>query len=187
MRTCTKCGTEKPLTEFNFCKSGGRFRRRVCKGCQGAAEAKRGVGYRLPRKAQKRQYDAIRYATRADQKKQYNWDFYNTRLGLAKYLCGNAKLRASKRGLPFDLTPEYIESIMPPQMVCPVLGITMERNRGRSRANSPTLDRIAPDRGYVMGNVIVISHRANSIKSDATAQEIERVAEWIKKQLPPEV
>ena len=44
---------------------------------------------------------------------------------------------------------------------------------------SPTLDRIVPSLGYVPGNVVVISHKANSIKSNATAAEIRAVADWL--------
>lgn len=42
-----------------------------------------------------------------------------------------------------------------------------------------SLDRIVPSLGYVPGNVAVISHRANRIKSDATADELRAVADWL--------
>lgn len=89
-------------------------------------------------------------------------------------LLNYAKRRAMKQGVRFDLKesdftiPEY----------CPVLAIPLYRNRGghRQAANSPSLDRIKPDKGYVVGNVIVVSSRANSIKGDATRDELMRVA-----------
>ena len=64
---------------------------------------------------------------------------------------------------------------------CPVLGIKLERNRDKCGPGpgSPTLDRIVPSLGYVPGNVVVISHKANSIKSNATAAEIRAVADWL--------
>lgn len=40
---------------------------------------------------------------------------------------------------------------------------------------SPTIDRIINDLGYVKGNVIVISWRANRIKSDATLAELKAI------------
>ena len=47
---------------------------------------------------------------------------------------------------------------------------------------SPSLDRIDPNKGYVPGNIIVICHRANCIKADATAKEIEDVANWLQRE-----
>jgi hypothetical protein len=37
-----------------------------------------------------------------------------------------------------------------------------------------------PAKGYVKGNVAVISTRANRIKSNATYKEIQMVADWVK-------
>lgn len=45
-------------------------------------------------------------------------------------------------------------------------------------ANSPSLDRIEPDLGYVAGNAIVISNRANRLKSDATIDELRAIASF---------
>ena len=39
----------------------------------------------------------------------------------------------------------------------------------------PSLDRIDGAKGYVKGNVRVISHRANMLKNDATIEELELV------------
>lgn len=43
------------------------------------------------------------------------------------------------------------------------------------RDYSPSLDRIDNRLGYVKGNVIVVSHRANAIKRDATLDELRRI------------
>ncbi len=61
---------------------------------------------------------------------------------------------------------------------CPALGIPLYRAAGSAAQgpNSPTLDRIVPELGYVRGNVRVISSRANQIKSDATPAELLQVA-----------
>ena len=57
------------------------------------------------------------------------------------------------------------------------------RAMGKAQAdNSPTLDRIIPERGYVKGNVVVISALANRIKTNANVRQIELVAEWLRKQ-----
>lgn len=62
---------------------------------------------------------------------------------------------------------------------CPLLGIKLQRGTGKGRVlpNSPTLDKIIPALGYVPGNVMVISHRANSIKRDATLEELQALVQ----------
>jgi hypothetical protein len=58
---------------------------------------------------------------------------------------------------------------------CPVLGIPLAVSTRRCSAGSPTLDRIDSRLGYVQGNVIVVSFRANTIKSDSTLEELAAV------------
>lgn len=61
--------------------------------------------------------------------------------------------------------------------VCPVLGIPLKAggNMGRKAPNSPSLDRIDNSKGYVKGNVVVVSLRANMLKSDATLDELAKL------------
>jgi hypothetical protein len=91
-----------------------------------------------------------------------------------------AKRRAKDRDLPFSITEEYLESIW--TGVCPVFQtrLNLPGHEGRERtATKPSLDRIVPDKGYIPGNVIWISLRANQMKSDGTSEELFRVAEWL--------
>ena len=87
----------------------------------------------------------------------------------------SAKGRAKRFGLPFRITSKDV--FIP--LICPILGIVLQRGLGQQRDNSPSLDRIIPQRGYVRGNIQVISNRANSIKRNATSQEIRKVADWL--------
>jgi hypothetical protein len=92
---------------------------------------------------------------------------------LEKQLLSAAKMRAKKKGMPFDL--EIWEIAIP--TFCPYFGLRLERASGRVKDNSPTLDRIYPKRGYVTGNIEVISWRANRLKGDGTAEEHRQIAE----------
>lgn len=40
------------------------------------------------------------------------------------------------------------------------------------------------EKGYVPGNVVVMSYRANRLKNDGTAEEHEIIAAWMRKNLP---
>jgi len=99
--------------------------------------------------------------------------------GKASAMVSDAKTRANKRGLPFDIT---IDDVCIPS-ICPILGIPLMFGDGTANDNSPQLDRIIPDLGYVKGNIQVISAKANRIKSNATQAEIKMVLEWFEKQL----
>lgn len=97
------------------------------------------------------------------------------------HILASIRSRCAKLGIPFDLT---VEDIHPPTH-CPVLGIELARNHKGSksgpRPNSPAVDRIIPELGYVRGNVLVVSHLANSIKQNATPEQILKVAEFYAK------
>lgn len=91
-----------------------------------------------------------------------------------------AKKRAKSLGVPFNLTEEDI--IFPE--ICPALGIpvVLEKIDGpRKRTNNtPSLDRIIPELGYVKGNVEMISWRANRLKNDAKLYELERLVTYMR-------
>jgi hypothetical protein len=96
------------------------------------------------------------------------------------YLLARARNRAKTDGIVFDLG---VADIVIPES-CPILGIPLMRRAGNCAGpNSPSLDRIIPSRGYVRGNVQVISHRANSMKRDDTLDELVRLGEWAASQL----
>ena len=99
----------------------------------------------------------------------------------------NFKKRCADREIPYSddcLNCDYLISIMPNDMVCPILGLEMRFGLadGNDKYQSPTIDKLIPSKGYVKGNVAWISARANLIKSDATSDEIMKVAKWLKKQ-----
>jgi hypothetical protein len=93
-----------------------------------------------------------------------------------------AKYRAIKRGLEFNID---ISDVIIPE-VCPILGLPLVIADGTGkpggRMNSPSLDRIDNTKGYVKGNVQVISHMANSMKFTANKEQLLAFAKWILKE-----
>lgn len=94
-----------------------------------------------------------------------------------KKMFRRAKTRAKERGLDFDLDQSDI--LIPTH--CPILGLELICHKGRSGGmpNSPALDRINNSKGYVKGNVMVISHRANMMKADSSPEDMLLFAKWV--------
>lgn len=91
-----------------------------------------------------------------------------------KRLLQRAQYRATRTQREFNLTLDDIPEI---PTHCPVLGIELKTRNGRSGLypDSISLNRIDPSRGYVKGNIEIISQRANHLLSNATIEELEKV------------
>ena len=90
-----------------------------------------------------------------------------------------ARRRAKVNKLDFNLE---LEDIIIPE-ICPVLNIPLAFSRTGEktpRSNSPSLDRVDNTKGYIKGNVAIISNRANQLKDNATIQELESIVNYMK-------
>ena len=61
---------------------------------------------------------------------------------------------------------------------CPLLGVELNYTKysGNTAPNNyATLDKIDPDKGYVLGNVQIVSFRANTLKNSATLEELKLI------------
>ena len=117
----------------------------------------------------------------SEKNKQKIRDFRNTKEGYLRTGLYKFKSRCKKNGIPFNLTYEFLESISTER--CPVFGtqfIWRAQGTGRGpKENTPSLDRIIPELGYVQGNVAFISTLANLIKQNVTEKELYAVADWL--------
>lgn len=93
-------------------------------------------------------------------------------------MCAAAKKRAKASGLEYELNWQQIQI---PDF-CPVLGIPLFVGE-RQCDNSPTLDRLDNLKGYTEDNVRVISWRANTLKRDATLDELEKIVQYMRNNL----
>lgn len=84
-----------------------------------------------------------------------------------------AKSRAKKCNLEFNLD---ITDIQIPEL-CPVLKIKLVF--GSRTGNTPSIDRIDSTKGYVKGNVQIISHLANTMKNNATPEQLLQFSLWV--------
>jgi hypothetical protein len=87
-------------------------------------------------------------------------------------LLHQVKSRAKKTGLKFNL---MVEDIVIPS-VCPVLQIEFKKG---DKLLSPSVDRKNNRKGYVKGNIQIMSGLANVMKNKATPIQLRRFAAWI--------
>lgn len=94
---------------------------------------------------------------------------------IARRLLSDAKYRSKKYNIEINIDLSDIE--VPDN--CPILGIPLFCNSKHSGPNSPSIDRIDSSKGYIKNNIQVISHKANTMKSDANLDELVLFAMWV--------
>lgn len=151
MKRCSKCSIEKDDGEF---PSG----RNTCKICKTKEYREK---YNLKRNLK---YKIDPEFRDAEKQRSRNWRHKNPEKSILK----DARRRSIEKNIPFNLSSEDI--IIPE--VCPILKIALNKNTGLWKDDSPSIDRIIPEKGYVKENIIIISYRANRIKNDHTISEI---------------
>jgi hypothetical protein len=97
-----------------------------------------------------------------------------------KYILTRTRFRAKKHKLDFTIDETDIN--IPD--TCPVLGIPiytindLHLKRG-PKFNSLSIDRIDNSKGYIKGNIRIMSHKANVMKNSATPEELLQFAYWV--------
>jgi hypothetical protein len=94
----------------------------------------------------------------------------------ARLLYSNIKSRCKRLGREFSIE---IEDIIIPEK-CPVFGFELKRENRETWMCAPSVDRIDSSKGYIKGNVTVVSRRANILKRDATIGELEQLFNYYK-------
>jgi hypothetical protein len=153
-KQCSKCGAVKPISEF--------FKRKLNKdGLEGQCKL-------------------------CQEEKNSKWEKANPVKVQTMYMAYAAKTRAKNKNLAYDIDANYLRSIV--TETCPLLEVklewsTLRDNGGKLLPNSPSLDRIVPEQGYTKGNVWIVSHRGNMLKSNASPEELRRIAKAVERVL----
>jgi hypothetical protein len=99
------------------------------------------------------------------------------RLPEIKSIYNRLKASAKKRGIKFTLTLPELNNLSFP-ITCPIFNIPLKFNRGKIEDDSYSIDRIDSSKGYEIDNIIVISWKANRLKSNATLEEISKIKQF---------
>jgi hypothetical protein len=174
MKICNKCN--KNLEDSEFYVS-GKYKNKIsrlntCKKCTNQKRKEYTKAYRIKnrdsvnenkRRYYKKRMDnvEIRSSVNLNQKERYS-KYAIKRLWL------NAKKRAETKNLDFNIE---LEDLTIPEF-CPILNIPIFTGSKSNYDNSPSLDRINNELGYVKGNIKVISTLANTMKNKATIEQL---------------
>lgn len=161
-KECPHCHQIKSLSDYN--KGNGMYgRRSICRECEHI------IQNTPERRLRRRELELIRRQDPEHVKHRNTMDKKRRLQNPKHWLWATAKFRAKRKGIDFNITEEDFD--LP--NICPLLEIPMWKNPEEPCANSYSLDRIDSSKGYIKGNVWVVSKRANAIKSDATLEELE--------------
>lgn len=160
-KACKQCGETKPFSEFHVCSVARDGRKTKCAACTAQNVKERYL------KDVEASREMFRQASRRS-KERYP----------LTYLLAGARRRAKENGWEFSITKEDLET----PDVCPVLGIPLSwSDLDVPKDYRPSLDRVDNTKGYVPGNVVVISWRANVLKRDATAEELGKIVSYMER------
>jgi len=128
--------------------------------------------------------DSIRWRNKhRDRFNERMWEYYgeNPDRRLFKATCTTAK----KKGFEHDI--KRTDILIPES--CPYLGVPIDLERTRNQRNryGPSVDRIDSSKGYIKGNIEVISYQANKMKNDATEDELIAFAIGVLRKYRPEL
>ena len=114
------------------------------------------------------------YCLECEREKATEWRNNNP----VKRLLSYAKSRAFNRGLEFSIT---VEDLPIPER-CPILNIEFDFSlNGKAKPNSLSSHRLDSNKGYVKGNVILCSWRANDLIKDMTLEEASCIFDFLNK------
>lgn len=108
----------------------------------------------------------------------------NTRKSVPQYLKHRQraiKTRCVEKGVPFTLPGGYLADLYEQQQgrcfyTDEPMQVYFGTQRSGSRRDSLSVDRIVPERGYVVGNVVLCIERVNRVKNDCSLDEM---AQWM--------
>lgn len=172
MKHCSgPCKELKPLAEFSRNRSTEDGLQTCCKQCNAKwnedhKEEQRAY-FAAYRKKNKRAFAIFERSPHRKAQKRKN---RTSPRGRILNVLRETKHRARKLGIEFDLT--FDDVVIPTH--CPVFGMPL--TFGKLWDHVPSIDRIDRAKGYTKDNIVIVSMRANRIKSDATIDELKRLA-----------
>ena len=167
MHLCIKCCVEKSENEFT--PRNGKLPN-ICRSCQSESRMKRKRENGAKTREQQREYMRQYRVNNKDHLLEHE---RNKRKAFP--LAALWKKISSRERLLNITREEFMEMSVPD--FCPMLGIPITYDL--TRDNIPSVDRIDPNRPYEIGNIVIVSYRANMVKSIGSSNEHKLIADWM--------
>ena len=136
------------------------------------------IGRIDPERQKLQKLSALNYAQKTLKAMKEEYARGNPELYIRKRLLPKSKIRAKKRGIYHAVTVKDILEVWPKNFMCPALKIPLVLNE-ETMPDSPSLDRINSNYGYIKNNIAIISYKANVIKNDATSKELYEIVNFM--------
>ena len=188
-KTCRKCGKTKKLSEFVKDNRSASGYSNLCKECKknesnsNYEKIKDDPNFHNKKLIANRKYKELNrekvenawmeYNNRPEVKLKHHENYIKYYKNMSKEdrvkeLVRRAKKRAKDKSLPFDVDAKDLLIVD----ICPILNIPLNWNGGPRTDNTPSLDKINPELGYIKSNCRIISNLANMMKSSATKEQL---------------
>lgn len=172
--TCPVCGRELDVSEFRTYSKSKTGRYWMCNDCyKYHSELNDGQDKNYFRKLRIKLCPEYREEI-SEQKRKSRLNNYEAEI------YRKCRYRAEQRGLEFNLD---ISDIVIPD-VCPILEVPFVYGDKGDYSYSPSIDRIDNSKGYVKGNIQIISMKANTMKNSATLEELYKFCKNILRYSP---
>jgi hypothetical protein len=134
---------------------------------------KHGIKAAVIKRIKKAEELNAKYAAKWGAQRLFGSDLYDAQ----RHKYCRKKVYAKQVGIDFSIS--FGEIDWPSH--CPILGLELDYFAEKTKENSPSFDRIDSTKGYVTGNVVIVSWRANRIKNNGSAEEHRKIAEFLDK------
>jgi hypothetical protein len=92
-------------------------------------------------------------------------------------LIAKVKAQAKMKVIEFNISKDDIDWVI----ICPIMQFKIDYYTSEFRKyNTASFDRKDPSKGYIKGNVFIISNIANMRKSDLSIEQLERMINYVK-------
>lgn len=149
-KPCTKCQIVHPLEQFAPVankKLGKVYKSSQCRKCR----------QKNKREQMRRRAGRLGLSLSANRRRSpaHRW----------QRVLSNIRVRCKEKNVECDIDRAYLEELLEAQGdVCALTGWPLWKSEGSFEANSLTVDRLDPTRGYVRGNVRLVTFQANAAR-----------------------
>lgn len=105
--------------------------------------------------------------------------FARTTKGITQKLLSHAKGRARKHNIPINIGINFLQNIVEQNSYCPVTKEKFVVGNRTCKPNSRTIDRIYPEKGYIEENILIVSHKANTVKNSNSFYDLINIVSYI--------